>query len=47
MTTEMQQKYNDRVDVTKLVQETDKNDIDSFKGYTHIHHTDSYRSHSI
>ncbi len=46
MNTEMQQKYYDRVDITKFVQETDKNDNDSFKGYTHTHHTDSYRSHS-
>ncbi len=46
MTTEIQQKHNDRVDTTNFVQEIGKSENDSLKGHTHTCHTDSYRSHS-
>jgi hypothetical protein len=45
MTTEMQQKHNDRVDTTKFIQEIGKSNNDTLN--THTIHTDSYRSHSI
>ncbi len=46
MTTEMQQKHNDRVDSPFFIYENSKTYNDSLKGNTHTYHTDTCRSYS-